>query len=227
MSDDDKEKADSQAEGFVDQLRQIQGEFLQLTDLYERERDYSQKLAELMRALQYEVDVTIPLTVDSIGSTFINASEGYLVSDSVVVAIDPSGATMSKPLSLLPPEIIISIVEDCTPQLKKLISEKRKRTARRVNSLEKVVKELKKAQATFKQSRTGAPQPEEGEEEMEPGEETNEATQPVQPASRDAKVVPAVKRHIQPDDDDLGGFNFSGNFEERRQPPAERISASQ
>ncbi|HXW37009.1 MAG TPA: hypothetical protein VEJ36_03790 [Nitrososphaerales archaeon] len=226
MSDQDlKDKPDLQTEGFVDQLRQIQGEYLQLTDLYGRERDYSQKLAELMRALQFEVDATIPLSPTAIASSFSSPTAAFLVSDSVVVAIDQDGSTVSKPLYRLSPETIISVVQDCTPQLKKLISEKRKKTARRVSSLEKVVHELKKAQATFKQSRTDVEQDEQ-EEEIEEEEEM-EPEQAPQPIQREVKTPVPMKRRIQSDEDDIDNFSFSGNFEERRQTQSERVTASQ
>ena len=57
--------ADSSRDGekgtFVDQLREIQGEYLMLSELYEKEKTYGHRLAETMRLLQYEVDVTIPI----------------------------------------------------------------------------------------------------------------------------------------------------------------------
>jgi hypothetical protein len=231
---------EAKADNFVDQLRQIQGEYLQLTDLYEREKSYSQKLAELMKALQFEVDATIPLSPAAISTSFMGVSEAYLVSDSVVVAIDGNGVTTSKPLYRLTPESIISVVQDCTPQLYKLISEKRKRTLRRVNSLEKVVKELKRAQATFKQARpedaeAEAEEPAEPEEIIEAPHEiqretpVREAAPQVRAAAKEVEVPlpqiakqPAKKAVASADAKD--SFSFNGSFEESRN--VDRVLAS-
>jgi hypothetical protein len=135
--------------GFVDNLREIQGEYIVLTELYEKEKSYGQKLSEMMRALQYEVDATIQIRPEALGEPLRAA---YLVSEAVVVSFDMNGGMSSRPLYRFPPSMIISIIEECTPELRRLISAKRLEESNKVRSLERVLKELKKAQATLKQS---------------------------------------------------------------------------
>ncbi|HXY56646.1 MAG TPA: hypothetical protein VEH01_03440, partial [Nitrososphaerales archaeon] len=50
-------------------------------------------------------------------------------------------------------DAIISIIQECTPELQRLLSDKRRNESNKVKSMERVLKELKKAQATFKQTK--------------------------------------------------------------------------
>jgi hypothetical protein len=143
MASDEKGRGEA-GFGFVDQLREIQGEYLMLSELYQKERSYGEKLADAMRLLQYEVDVTIPLDTEIL-MTAMSLKEAFLASESVVVMIDEHDNRLSRPLSAFAPEVILAIIQYCTPELKRLITEKRRSAASKVNALEKVLKELKKA----------------------------------------------------------------------------------
>jgi hypothetical protein len=164
MAQQEQQEKENGSTGFVDSLREIQGEYIMLGELYEKQKSYGSKLSELMRTLQYEVDSTIPIRPAAIGQA---CRAAYLVSEAVVVVFDMNGAMTSKPLYTMPPNVIISIIEECTPELRRLISEKRVAESGKVKSMERVLKELKKAQATFKQMKRDEL---EGEDE-EPKEE--------------------------------------------------------
>ena len=152
--------------GFADSLREIQGEYMMLGELYEKQKSYGQRLSEMMKTLQFEVVTVIPIRPEALGRP---CRAAYLVSEGVVVVFDPSGAMSSKPLYSLPSEAIISIIQECTPELQRLLSEKRRSESNKVKSMERVLKELKKAQATFKQTkREDASVEEDEEEENEP-----------------------------------------------------------
>jgi hypothetical protein len=153
---------------FVDSLREIQGEYIQLNDLYERQKVYGQKLSDMMKALQFEVDATIPIRAETMGN---GVTAAYLVSEAVVVAFDKNRNMSSSPLYRLPANVLISVIEECTPELRRLISEKRRTESNKVRSMERVLKELKKAQATFKQAKREELEVTEGE----PNEEATEA----------------------------------------------------
>jgi hypothetical protein len=164
MTQDEQAKDESGA-GFVDSLRDIQGEYIMLGDLYEKQRSYGSKLSDMMKTLQFEVDTIIPIRPEALGKPYRAA---YLVSEAVVVAFDASGALSSKPLYTLPPEVIVSVIQECTPELQRLLSEKRRNETTKVRSMERVLKELKKAQSTFKQTKKDELEIEEEEEaEME------------------------------------------------------------
>jgi len=208
-----EDKGRDSAYGFVDQLREIQGEYLMLSELSQKEKSYGEKLAETMRLLQYEVDVTIPIDTDILSGSK-SLKEAFLASESVVVMIDNQDNKLSRPLSGFPPEVILSIIQYCTPELKRLITEKRRNAFSKVNALEKVLKELKKAQATFKQTKKDSGEPGEAEEMVEEKEEDAEPSP--------AKVeVPAPISRSKSNKDDT--FAFRGSYLERKEA-ADRMS---
>jgi len=208
MSDDSKGREGSAT--FVDQLRDIQGEYLMLSELYEKERNYGHKLADTMRLLQYEVDVTIPIDKDFLSDGGIPLKEAFLASESVVIMVDENDNKISRPLDRFPPDVILSIIQDCTPELKRLISERRRNVTLKVSSLEKVLRELKKAQATFKQTK-GESVDEEEDQEPEVEEQKEDVSRPEQRAPVTAKAV------IRGRDKQDEAFAFRASFLEKRE----------
>jgi len=198
---------------FVDSLREIQGEYIMLTDLYEKERNYAQKLSEMMRALQFEVDSTIQIRPEILGESYRAA---YLVSEAVIVAFGKDGGMVSRPLYRLSPNVIVSVIEECAPELRRLISDKRLSETSRVRSLERVLKELKKAQATFKQTRR---------DDLENSDDDSKADEKDRSSDEDSapdnkpqqkepqEVVP------QPRQSSKEGFAFKGSFGDKREIP--------
>jgi len=201
MSSGQQDK-DSSNGGFADSLREIQGEYMMLGELYEKQKSYGQRLSEMMKTMQFEVDTVIPIRPEALGRP---ARAAYLVSEGVVVIFDSNGGMTSKPLYTLPSEAIISIIQECTPELQRLLSEKRRNESNKVKSMERVLKELKKAQATFKQTKKDESIAEdEGEEEAEPPME--------QGARKDnAEIVAPPAGRNQRD-----SFAFRGSFGEKK-----------
>jgi Sec-independent protein translocase protein TatA len=203
MSEDQKGREETVS--FTDSLRDIQGEYIMLTELYEKEKSYGQRLAEMMKALQNEVDSTITIRPDAIGG---QCKEAYLVSEAVIVLVDNNGNRVSRPLSKLPAATIVSVIEECTPELRRLLFEKRRLESNKVKSLERVLRELKKAQATFKQSKR-----EEVDEQEEPKEDLKERAEEEKPASKEPVEVAPQPRPSRE------GFAFKGSFGEKREVP--------
>ncbi len=189
---------DNSSVGFVDSLREIQGEYIMLGELYEKQKNYGQKLADMMKTLQFEVDTVIKIRPEAMG---VPCRAAYLVSEGVVVVFDTSGGLTSKPLYSLPADVIISVIQECTPELQRLLSEKRKNESLKVRSMERVLKELKKAQATFKQTKR---------EEVEMEEEEEEPAPPMEAKSQkeEAEVVAQPR-------DSRNSFNFRASFGEK------------
>jgi hypothetical protein len=188
--------------GFADSLRDIQGEYMMLGELYEKQKGYGQRLTEIMKTMQGEVDTVIPIRAEVLGRP---ARAAYLVAEGVVVVFDMNGIMTSKPLYTLPSEVIISVIQECTPELQRLLAEKRRIESNRVKSMERVLKELKKAQATFKQTKRD-------EVAVEDEEEEGEAP-PVEPKSQrepvEAAVAPTPPRPTR------DSFAFNGRFGEK------------
>jgi len=202
MSSGQQDK-DNGTGGFADSLREIQGEYMMLGELYEKQKSYGQRLTEMMKSLQFEVDTVIPIRPEALGRP---CRAAYLVSEGVVVVFDPSGALSSKPLYALPSDSIISIIQECTPELQRLLSEKRRNESNKVKSMERVLKELKKASATFKQTKRDDVAVEEEDEEEEP------APAAEQTARKDgAELVAPTASRTQRD-----SFAFRGSFGDKK-----------
>lgn len=172
---------------FADSLREIQGEYMVLGELYEKQRSYGQRLTETMKSMQFEVDTVIPIRPEALGRP---CRAAYLVSEGVVVIFDPSGGMSTKPLYTFPSDVIVSIIQECTPELQRLLSEKRKVESTRVKSMERVLRELKKAQATFKQTKRDDGSIDEEEEE--------ERAAPVEPQAKPQKQIPEARVMVEP-----------------------------
>ena len=143
---------DESPETFPDWLAQIRREYLHLTELYEQEREYGHRLAELMANVQREVGFSIPLNPIVLSAALPNLREAQLGEGAVIFYVDSAGNKGTRPLTLMPLETIIFTVHECTFRLKELISEKRRLMARRVRALERVNLELDKAHETLKYS---------------------------------------------------------------------------
>jgi|GEM_PF-564706 hypothetical protein len=199
----EEQKGKEEPGSFTDNLRDIQGEYIMLTELHEKEKSYGQKLADMMKVLQSEVDSTIPIRPEAIGD---GCKEAYLVSEAVVVIVDYSGSRISRPLYKLPAATIVSVIEECTPELRRLLFERRKSEGNRVRSLERVLRELRKAQTTFKQSRRD--EVEEHEDSKEEVKESVQAEKQVQKEPAELTLQPRPSRE---------GFAFKGSFGDKRE----------
>ena len=199
----EEQRGKEEAGSFTDSLRDIQGEYIMLTELYEKEKNYGAKLTDMMKALQNEVDSTISIRPDSIGE---QCKEAYLVSEAVVVLVDNNGNRVPRPLYKLPASTIVAVIEECTPELRRLLFEKRRSESNKVRSLERVLKELKKAQATFKQRKDEV----EDEESNADLKEAVEEEKPIQKAPE--PVAPQARPSRE-------GFAFKGSFGEKREVP--------
>jgi hypothetical protein len=198
MSQGQQEK-DNGATGFTDSLREIQGEYIMLGELYEKQKSYGQKLSEMMKTLQFEVDTTIPIRPEALGQPCKSA---YLVSEGVVVIFNMNGGMSSRPLYTLPSDVIISIIQECTPELQRLLSEKRKAESTKVRSMERVLKELKKAQATFKQTKRDESSVDEDEDAL--------PNRPEEQKPQEKAEVPPPARNSRE------SFAFRGSFGEKQ-----------
>ena len=76
----DSDRKEDESTTFVEELRDIQGEYLMLSELYEKERNYGSKLADTMKLLQYEVDVTIPLNKETFSDGTKRLKSAFLAS---------------------------------------------------------------------------------------------------------------------------------------------------
>jgi len=193
----DQQETERGDAGFSDSLREIEGEYMRLGELYEKERSYAQGLSEVFKAMQNEVDTVVQIKPEAIGGP---CRAAYLVSEGVVVVFDMNGGMASKPLYALPADVIVSIIQECAPELHRLLSEKRRMESNKAMSMESVLKELQKAQSTFKATKR---------DEVILDQETEEAD----PAPKAEEKAPLAESHTAPP-------------EEARKEPAEKAPKS-
>ena len=140
-------------DSIVSQLTALQSEYAQLSELDEMERNYILKLVDSLKALQSGIDSAIPLHVAALGISRSKAKEAYLASDGVVIIHEEGGKPISVPLSRFPAKDVLAIVQDATPEIGRIVSERRREIGARVELLERVLKEMKKAGGMVRQAR--------------------------------------------------------------------------
>ena len=150
---DEQQRYGKSGDTVISQLRDLQGEFAQLSELDEMEHNYAQKLVDSFKLLQSVAENVIPLRSDAIGNKYGKVTKAFMAADCVVVMTDDEGDTKALPLARFRSNEILTIVQDATPHLKKIITEKKRATSERVEVLERILKELKKAGSTLKQTR--------------------------------------------------------------------------
>ena len=146
-----EEKAtESPGESIISELKEVQGEYAQLSELEEMERDYAEKLVQSLKEVQSALDVVIPIERTALGPGYRYAKEAFLGSDAVVILLSSSGISSAIPLTRFKSSEILSIIQSATPHLKKAIAVKRKDTGERVELLERILKEMKKTGSSVK-----------------------------------------------------------------------------
>jgi Sec-independent protein translocase protein TatA len=109
--------------------------------------------------------------------------------------------------------MIISIIEECTPELRRLISAKRLEESNKVRSLERVLKELKKAQATLKQSQRD-------EFDLTDEDSSKEsASSEEDEAESDSEAENVTRQEGPPPHAQKDSFTFKGSFGGKREIP--------
>ena len=141
----------------VDQLTSIQTEYAQLSELDEMERNYVLKLIDSLKALQSGIDTAITLHVAALGIFRSKAKEAYLGSDGVVIVKEEGEEKpISVPLARFAAKDVLAIIKDATPEIARVVSERRREIGARVELLERVLKEMKRAGGIMRQARPAA-----------------------------------------------------------------------
>jgi hypothetical protein len=151
-------EGEKEENGIVSALTSLQSEFAQLTELDEMEKTYTSKLIESFKTLQSGMDITLPLAKEVLGDEYSSAKEAYLAAEGVVITVREDGKVAALPLASFGPKVILEIVQASTPELGRIISERRQEVGTRVDLLERILKELKKAGTLMKQSSHGMPE---------------------------------------------------------------------
>lgn len=146
----EEKEGSSGSDSIISNLKEVQGEYAQLSELEEMEHDYAEKLVEALKGVQGPVEGVVPLERAALGPAYRYAKEVYLGGDAVVIIMNNSGISTAIPLTKFKSNEILAIVQSAIPHISKAISAKRKETSERVELLERILQEMKKTGTTVK-----------------------------------------------------------------------------
>jgi hypothetical protein len=144
----EEKEAPGGGDSIISDLKEVQGEYVQLSELEEMEHDYAEKLVQALKEVQGAVDEVVPIERSALGPSYRYAKEAYLGNDGLVILMNNNGISTSIPLRKFKSGEILSIIQSVVPHLKKAIALRRKEVAQRVELLEHIFKEMKKTGAT-------------------------------------------------------------------------------
>ncbi|MBI2126818.1 MAG: hypothetical protein HYU02_05855 [Thaumarchaeota archaeon] len=144
------EKPNLPKANIVEELKELHAEFAQISELEQMERSHIENLVDTLKLLLSEVGAAIPVSPEAIGYPIVDVKEAYLLSEAVVVMIGGKENVKSKLLLEFPPLNVLAVIQDCSPKLRRQISERRGALSDRVGLLERIMKELKKTKTVLK-----------------------------------------------------------------------------
>ena len=162
----EEKEAQNGPDAIISELKALQGEFAQLSELEEMEHDYAEKLVQGLKEVLTSVEGVVPLERAALGPAYRYAKEAFLGGEAVVIVMNNSGISTAIPLAKFRSADILSIVQSAIPHLKKALSQKREETSERVDLLDRILKEMKRAGTTAKRQTQQRDAPAEAEEDL-------------------------------------------------------------
>ncbi|MDG6990656.1 MAG: hypothetical protein JRM99_04460 [Nitrososphaerota archaeon] len=152
----DKEVAEEQTpdpQALIHEMREIQSDAAQLSEIEELEYSQTMKLVESMKVIQAGVGTAISVRPLSLGEPLNHVKQAIIGADAVIIGLDADGKPFSKPLSDLRPVDILNVVQEWAPKLRVKIVERKKGAEERLYLVEKILREFKEGNTAIKDSR--------------------------------------------------------------------------
>lgn len=137
----------------IKQMREIQSDAAQLSEIEELEYSQTMKLVESMKVIQAGVGTAISIRPDSLGEPLNHVKQAIIGADAVIIGLDADGKPFSRPLSDLKPSDILNVVREWAPKLRLKIVERKKGAEERLYLVEKILREFKEGTSAIKDSR--------------------------------------------------------------------------
>ena len=147
-----EEEAPDPAE-LIREMREIQSDSAQLSEIEELEYTQTMKLVESMKVLQAGVGTAISIRPAALGEPLSHVKQAIIGADAVIIGLDAEGKPFSRPLSDLKPTDILNVVQEWAPKLRAKIVERKKAAEERLYLVEKILREFKETGANIKESR--------------------------------------------------------------------------
>lgn len=152
----EKELAEEQVvnpDALIREMREIQSDSAQLSEIEELEYSQTMKLVESMKVIQAGVGTAISIRPTSLGEPLNHVKQAIIGADAVIIGLDADGKPFSKPLSDLKPPDILNVVQEWAPKLRVKIVERKKGSEERLYLVEKILREFKEGSTAIKDSR--------------------------------------------------------------------------
>lgn len=137
----------------VREMREIQSDAAQLSEIEELEYSQTMKLVESMKVIQAGVGTAVSIRPVSLGEPLNHLKQAIIGADAVIIGLDADGKPFSRPLSDLKPADILNVVQEWAPKLRLKIVERKKGAEERLYLVEKMLREFKDGSSGYKDSR--------------------------------------------------------------------------
>lgn len=137
----------------IREMREIQSDAAQLSEIEELEYSQTMKLVEAMKVIQAGVGTAISIRPVSLGEPLNHVKQAIIGADAVIIGLDADGKPFSRPLSDLQPSDILNVVQEWAPKLRLKIVERKKGAEGRLYVVEKILREFKEGNSAIKDSR--------------------------------------------------------------------------
>jgi|GEM_PF-2433068 hypothetical protein len=130
-------------------IRTLQEESLQIAELSEMEKSYAAEVSALLRQLIEPLNTAYHIKPASVSNRDASLSDVVLTPQGMLFFMHNHGTINSKTLESLPSEVLVKVLAEVVPQIKKVMIDKRQKIAARVATLEKIGREFKKIAPTI------------------------------------------------------------------------------
>lgn len=135
-------------EKFLDSLKVINEEILQLSEFLIEDKKLAQELCRLVKPILEHLNLSFTIPVRAI-PLFKKIDQIILNEDGHLIFVHEKNKIDSKALKEYPPEIVLLVFLNIIPKLGKVLKLYRRKVGMRVNFFEKIYRELENAKRTF------------------------------------------------------------------------------
>jgi len=133
---------------FLDSLKVINEEILQLSEFLIEDKKLAQELCKLIKQVLKHLNLSFVIPAKAI-PLFKETEQIILNEEGHLIFVHEKNKVSSKALEEYPPEVILIVFLDIIPKLGRLLKLYRKKVGMRVNFFEKIYRELENVNRTF------------------------------------------------------------------------------
>jgi hypothetical protein len=148
-------------------IKSLQDDALQLSELNEMEKSYSQEVIAFLKQLIEPLGASYHIKPQSVSRSDSSLQDVILTPQGIVFLMYSTGQTQSRPLENLQTETLVRILMEVMPSIKTLLADRRAKMTGRVGMLEKMTREFRKVTVVpLKKPAAGQAQPRASQDAM-------------------------------------------------------------